>query len=516
MIIDIPQIVIPRKPHRETLPIISVDLDGKAWSEIDSAATPRGLVSVLTNCNHNRKTGRHPRALLACADPVRIFLKLHRQFKKDPEWNCRVSNHETDHFINGTIEQFDETTINWFGWKDRHRNTCYYYPISPEKFGRLRINELITGDQPEWVKLYEWAKTIQQFCAKNHLRFGSGAGSIAAQFLRDRKFYPAPRRKIPKATNERVRSALPGNHYDLQGRTGILYGSALYLDQHNAHHYAAETVQLPNANELFARGYFESNDRKDPQVWVSAGEPLLPTLLQDHGLFLVLIRTPPHLTGYLPPWASSPGKTLFTWIFSNEIPLMKELGCQIEAIVAAWTASSVDTGLPKYARWAQEQIKQYKHDRQWLKPLLLSTYGVLAAKPRTYHFGYHRAYGKIEEFLLGPEIVHLHHTQTGEKTQLPVANVIHRGMIEAQTRLESIQLARQLEAEGDQVLSIYADGVIVKDSGRQLPLLPHPWRIKNQLKFLQYEDATSFRSNSLCRFPGRPLTKIPAPAMIGA
>jgi hypothetical protein len=88
--------------------------------------------------------------------------------------------------------------------------------------------------------------------------------------------------------------------------------------------------------------------------------------------------------------------------------------------------------------------------------------------------------------------------------EMPTANVIHRAMIEAETRLRSIQLARLLTLRKMKVLAIYADSVFVDTSGRAMPLLDSRWQVKGELSNLMFFNSTSFTSDVLTKLPGIP------------
>jgi hypothetical protein len=363
----------------------------------------------------------------------------------------------------------------------------------------MNLNQLVEGDQPEIAKLYEWGQSVQEFAERNEIKMSGSAGGLASQLLRDKKFYPAERRKIPMATNERAREALPGNHYEVRGEYHKLYKSVLYFDQENAHHYAAANTVLPHPDWLYAKGYFWEKERK----WCTPYDDEYKQIMQnEHGLLHLRISVPNYIGGYLPPWAIKKGVS-DAFIYTNELPLLKSLDIEIRHMYSAWTSPRVDEGLSRYANWSQEQIKQYPADKKWLKSVLLSAYGVLASKPRKYEFGYHRARGKLVPFNIGPNQIYVVRTSSKKLQQLPIANVIHRGMIEAETRRISIELARQFEDEKRDVLSIYADGVIVRDSEIQLPILPLPWRPKHTMKHFELLDTTAFTSDVVTKKPGR-------------
>ena len=471
-----------------------------ALSDCDKVPFPRPIEDVLTKTVGNSHTHRHPGSLLVCVNATRLFLYLHEKFKNDPEWNFKISIHDKDSFVNGTINTTKEdASVSFIGWREpEHKHTWYHYFICPSRFTRATLNQLIPGTQPEISKLYEWAQSLYQFTQDNGLKMSGSAGGLAAQLLRDVKFYNEKRRKVPQATNERAREALPGNHYEMRGVPNRIYSSALYFDQENAHHYAAATLELPKSDWLYARGFFHEKKK-----WCEPGSAeYQQTVYNEYGLLYARIWVPKFLDGYLPPWAGRHG-THDAYIFTNEIPFLESLGVEIRYLYAAWTSPEKDTGLAKYSAWAQEQIQSRPHEKVWLKPLLLSTYGVLASKPRRYEFGYYRANGPVTNFNIGVDEIQIVRTSTKRENQLPVANVIHRGMIEAETRRISIELARQFEFEKREVISIYADGVIIKEDNIPLPLLPTPWRPKHRLQFLAFTDATSFESDLMCKQPGR-------------
>jgi hypothetical protein len=92
--------------------------------------------------------------------------------------------------------------------------------------------------------------------------------------------------------------------------------------------------------------------------------------------------------------------------------------------------------------------------------------------------------------------------ETPRKLEPGIAHVIQRGMIEAATRSESIGLAQWLTHQGHNILSIYADAVIVEDTGPLPEFIPEPWRIKEELTHLEFITAQAFRSDQMTKLPG--------------
>jgi hypothetical protein len=117
-------------------------------------------------------------------------------------------------------------------------------------------------------------------------------------------------------------------------------------------------------------------------------------------------------------------------------------------------------------------------------------------------FAFKRANGPAKNYPVAGDFIEMHCVAPESSREPLITNVIHRGMIEAQTRLESLAMARSLTSYGLNVLAVYADAVIVERGA--LPLLPPPWRLQAHLTNLQFFDATHFTSDEMERLPGIP------------
>lgn len=172
----------------------------------------------------------------------------------------------------------EKTIIHYFGWK----TGLFHLAIDPVTFYGRSIDDIIAGDMPRERKLLLWATELREFCRANNLALKPTNGSVSAQFLRDIRFYPDDRRKVPKATNDTIREHLPGNHYRLYIPEGTdREYQAFYLDQRRAHHYHAQHTPLPDANSLFAYGRFRT-----------LGSPVYPGVFPEfHGLYFADIYT---------------------------------------------------------------------------------------------------------------------------------------------------------------------------------------------------------------------------------
>jgi hypothetical protein len=135
---------------------------------------------------------------------------------------------------------------------------------------------------------------------------------------------------------------------------------------------------------------------------------------------------------------------------------------------------------------------------------MLAAYGMLAARPVQREYGYkHTVQGESFTYMTSGGPLTVQRRQQEKFTEAPVVNVIHRGMIEAEVRLQALRLARRFHESGTRVLCVYADSVIIDSTG-PVPLIPAPWRIKTPLSRLEFFNPTSFHSVEMTRLPGIP------------
>lgn len=455
--------------------------------------------------------------LLVTSEPSSIVVAHHMgaiirfldaEFDKNPLWNFKATPIERTAWAPNRKRKavMKDCIIGYFGFKgERKQRGHYHYPLSPHIFCLKSVNELrkgIPGETATIHKLMEWAKEVRTFLHKHELNLSPTAGGIAAQLLRDEKFYPSARRKVPRHTNASARIQLPGNYYRLyEAKEGRSIHRAAYLDQSAAHHTAAIELEFPSANTLMRHGRYATG--KD-LPFARFGTPKYNDFISRYGLFYLAFEAPRFFSGDfpLPACDTSPGYAR-GYFYSNELPYLEELGVRIRHIIACWVSPDCDTGLNTYAEWALEQIKDAPQDsKPWLKPTLLATYGVLAAKPKFLEFGYkHCKNGTPTKYPCGSGFLEVEARKTKKMREPLMANVIHRGMIEAQTRLRSLRYSRELTSQGYTILAVYADSVFV-ESSKDLPLVPPPWRVQEYLTALRFQSSTHFTSLELSKTPG--------------
>jgi hypothetical protein len=376
----------------------------------------------------------------------------------------------------------------------------FHHPVDPESFIRFSLDEIMPGDESKLIRLMKWGKQVRDFCLDNDMAVKPSAGGLASQLLRDRRFYPHARRKVPGLINSKGRDKLPGNYYDLLGERKVSH-SASYLDMSGAHHHIARKVPFPDANKLHAYGCFKS---EKPKVWAEHGTARLREALNCYGLLHVKLRVPHLGPNSFPPPCMSKGQGKHdVWIFTNELSMIRSLGGEVESIYAALISDTQDTGLAKYAEFAQTQLLEKAELKPWLKPVLHSPYGVLAGRPRPVEIGWRLANGGLESvYPMGGKVVPVKVVKTRYPIEPSTVNVIQRGMIEAEQRCMTLALAKELTERGGEVICIYADSLFVNMP--QLPLLPAPWVLKDQVEDIQFLSATQFMSKQITRMPGVP------------
>jgi hypothetical protein len=393
-----------------------------------------------------------------------------------------------------------DNTVTWFGW--RHHNGEPYHrhlAIDPVTFYNHRdiFTLLPAGDNTE-QRLMLWGVSLRNWCDENCLDLKSTTGGISGQLLRDPRFYPDNRRKVPKVINERARGELPGNFYRLYpGASRKEETDAYYLDQRRAHHYHAFHTDLPDSNRLYAYGSF----RTLGDIRFSSPIPSFAGLYFCDLYTRQIPRNDPF------GWFTCKDHSFSAFVWSNELPFLLDRGYEVRGIRAAWGSVSRDEGIKKYSAWSQGQLDSYP-DSPWLKPILLGTYGVLACAPTDMQRIYRHTKGdkgKPVTLKAGHRQLHgfLVSLTNGRKLDSKVANVIHRGMIESATRIETLDCALYLHNKHLNILQLYADAVIVEDEGGiKLPFIPEPWTISEHLHHYKPIHEQAFVSGEMMRLPG--------------
>jgi hypothetical protein len=368
-------------------------------------------------------------------------------------------------------------------------------------FTPTTTTKLLGGKKITHETLLAFALDVREWAHTQDLQLRNSLSGYASQLQRDKRFYPDSRCKVPTATNERARSYLPGNLVKLYVDPNTRYAyNVTSIDQRSAHHQIVQDIPLPNANTLHARGYFHNPDNAT-KYWIGRSDSIYNRATRATGLLCVDLSSRPTKPGEFRLHLQDFDGTRRVYVWTNTIPFLEATGSRIEGIYAAWTATTTDTGLPAYGKWALEEIQRTSTDRKhWLKPLLHSTYGLLAANPRPITKGHRLALGGERSSIILGAREFLARKYTIDKLRTSTTNVIQRGMIEAETQMRSLQLAQTITDNGCAVTGVFADCVHVV--GSPPPVDPARWKT-TELTHVVYIDRVSYLSDEHDCLPGR-------------
>lgn len=441
--------VKPRKPSKPcTRPILAIDPNGIVRHEHSGYASFDEYMRNVVYLDPH---------IVVCYSPETWLWKMHERWKNYPAWSWRVAV-TTKHG-----RPLLHKRVAYYGFRDPRKKRNRYHLV-------LDANSFFRKQDANVDDLLKLGCDIREFCNAHNLEVRASAAGIAAQFLRHPAFYPFARRRVPHFINEEVRPYLPGGYYAAYATPGQRMTASLYVDQESAHHYAAQTTPLPNANSVRAIGYTRSE-----KPYARKGGPLYEKELRKHGLIKASVDVPskpPDERAFLPPLMQRPGRrTVYVW--TNELPLLESLGVRVQHLIAVWGTEEVDDGIAKYAQWAREVGKRYPA----MKALLLMPYGLLA-RHRT-AVTYHHPGNGTDTLILANQ--RLDDTRARSVVaHAETANALQLGLIQAFVRALSLDMARQITAHGHEVVSIYADGIFVKlTKGKPVPLFA-PWRTKGE------------------------------------
>lgn len=487
------RVVKPRKRTTNTnRPIIAVDLNNSQY------LTEDGEISLLDDLGVFLRTTVP--SIVVSNSSAELLGLLDEKCSFDPAWQFGVTPLEREMFTpsikKGHSIKLKGLAVNFFGWqlrtKGSHTANLYHLALDPFTFSSFPLA------QHDLEAFMEWGRELRAFCLEQEINLRPTQGATARQFLRDDRFYPEARRKVPRATNEKIRSQLVGNHYEVRAETNEEY-TGIYIDQTKAHHYHAAEVTFPDANSLFAYGCFHGSQDRATE-WRTDPERIGSFLEGFTGLIYGKLQWEPRPLRWIPDYLQDTTKPVY-W-YTTDQPLLDSLGVTVTTLICAWGSKRPETGINRYAEWCQEELGA--HPPMWKKTLLLSAYGGLATRSRPFKVGFAKSNrGEVTEIPAGR-----HHTvtarvyTTSRALEPSTNNVLHRGLIEAATRVESLMFANYLQEHGHHVLCIYADAVMVEKSSKELPLIPDPWRTKRVLHHLRFISTNAFCSDEMTKIPG--------------
>ena len=216
-------------------------------------------------------------------DPVSLLLTLQGAFGDIPAFTYQLIESAE---VAGSVEgaYVDSTArLTRFGFKCRcskehkaeHGCTCGNPPRRKDALhivwspGDMSRNPAGYIEQYTHGGLLKFGIDVRDWCKEQNVPLPTSLAGIANALLRDPRFWPEARGRVPKATNERTREYLPGVYSQLLARTRVRH-QAVAIDQRTAYHRAAQEVATPDPTTLFARGYFTQPDTGP--LWAVRGE----------------------------------------------------------------------------------------------------------------------------------------------------------------------------------------------------------------------------------------------------
>lgn len=489
------QIVRPRKPSTNAnRPIVVVIGDEYLTEDGEIGQVQPTLLSNLR--------GMPPSTIVYAGESAKLLRMVQDTYGQFANFNFRVAPIEREIFAPNNPRRLVQslTSVAWFGWREKPGRNCsirnrYHLLIDPLTFGGEHL-------KPRTFEAHlTWAKELREFCIAQGWDLKPTQGAVGRQALRDPRFYPKPRRKVPRATNDRVRDQLPGNHYQLADiPQPDKEHHAEYLDQTKCHHWHAKETPLPDADTLYGYGRFRrlaGVSRTDPdriKSFLANFKGLVYGTLRRISGKAATERYKPH---YLSKVQDGP-----VYFYTADLDLLASLGYEVCSLTAAWGGYDRDHGIARYATWAVHELGD--KPPLWKKRLLLTPYGALATAARQHSVAYHQSKGGEQRILRsrsGIELPVKYH-QAHRVAEPSTNNVLHRALIEASNRTETLMYANYLESIGHKVLCIYVDAVIVEtDEDLPLPIYA-PWRNDQTLTRLRFLSESQWIADQTERLPG--------------
>lgn len=470
--------------------------------------------------------------ILATTQPARAwhFLEAHATAAYRAHGNLRLTRPFLANGEMGGVVQ-ERATFAGFAWGRKSAAHLVLDPAAWTDEEWWRVLGLSRREEHPWAvarELASWGADVASWCAERGYRPRASRGGISAQMLRDARWFPERRRKVPRMVNEAVRPHLPGNHYVLaEGAAGV-HPQATEVDLRGAHHQAARAVQFTDPDDLYIRGPF-LRETPGPRDGWRPGDEGYDELLSWHGLLRMEVEVPAGAQEHpdLPP----PGCSGEAYVWSVDVPDLAAEGVKVTRIIGGALSSTSSDALNRYGAWSRDELEAATPARRrWLKPLLLSFYGLLAQTPQPFGgFTWHpTAKGTRRGVVLGAEMVDAFVHEAPQRAEAGYVNVADRGLIEAWTRGTIRRAARVMQErhrdalvdeheESVELLAIRADSLIVTGdpadarswAETMLAAMPElEWR-DTPLTNLHLHSATHFEANETAKLPGVPRVSRP-------
>ncbi len=498
-------IVSPQPRYDETRPVIAITAHailteaGDLWRD---EPTPRESLRRIFKDS--------PPSLVACDRALPVLAELAELFADDPRFQFEIFSMPKEAYnpewqALGVRAVTETLVVNRVGLRVANRGQKGLWHLLLDCVDMTGgIPEALIQASTRVDALMKWGCLMRKLVREFDLRVRPTNGGIASQLLRSRRFYPDARRRVPRQTNASCRPGLRGNHYDYsQLDPATTYVNVLEIDQRNAHHFAAATVELPHSDSLYARGSFQHPEKPVRGTGWLHGSRGFEREISRCGMFLVELHKPRPKVRFAPSFLMRDERPVL--ICSNEIPHLEAIGWSVYRLIASWTGDPEppDRGISAYAEYCLA-LSEATPPAEWavMKRTLLTLYGMLGATEKQITRYYRQSRSDLEptEIKVGAHSLSALASKP-RATQPFTANVVQRAMIEAETAWCSINLANSID---NGVLAIYADAIYVQTDAP--PLLAAPWRIKNEMATATFPKPAVVIGTTKS---GKPIRKIP-------
>lgn len=445
------------------------------------------------------------RAFIAGINLYETMAYLNTLMSDVPGWRMRFTNRRRYAFTkDGRKVVTGKFFADYFGIDQKIGANGTRLPRT--RFEVLNLDLLRDKPPADSESQLDMVLALLTMCEHRGIAMRGTRGSIGNALIKASKHWEPGRKPAPKFINDIARKHLPGNFYALSDKVTdrMNFDHCYYIDQNSAHHNIARSIQIPHPEHIHARGNYRTLKGR----WIDYRSPIAQQFIQGvhSGLFLCKLHIatiPPTQRHLYPPWALKRGDRV-VWLWSPELRLLADKRIQLDYFIASFTATAPDMVISEYARWALDEINSDREGAKYKKGSLLAAYGMLAfnsAGRKVYRYwGGNTNKPKCEiprAGLVAESVINI-----PSSVQVSTINVAARGMIEAETRMRSIEYAKELSSLGFHVPQIYADGLLVETDS--LPFIPDGWRVSHSLTNVHIPRPNALVADQLVKLPGIP------------
>jgi hypothetical protein len=269
-------------------------------------------------------------------------------------------------------------------------------------------------------------------------------------------------------------------------------------------------LDAPHPGHQWSFGRLDLEDGADASDWPSerlyapAGSNRLKAILEHvKGLMCVVLGASPAAAADPLRHPAVRSGLHYRWLYHIDIAfLRRQPGVRVVAVAGGIGHHVVDDGLKEHGYWSalRKQEAEGTPRAEWLKPLLLTSYGLFAARPSPRAGASLRAAGEHRPYIgpQGDQVPAVRWTTVERQPQ--TANLVWLGLIQHWTWVETLTYAQTLRAAGCRVLACYVDSVLI-EAGRPWPAR-NLWCHQATLSHVTLSSEQDLVSDEYVRLPG--------------